>query len=287
MSRPRPCTQKILRDPYFQYWPIRVVFPSLLLALSALYLRGVGKRWIYYAGFLCSALATLWNPDTGLVVFGGWFLLLAYTELFRNPWRASARPILWHALTAVGSLVLVYGGYALFAFLRSGVWPDWHMTAGNYKLYSYYGLVMLPMAPLPHVWGIMVAAYVAAMLVAIHGLLRRENELLCGSLLILAVLGAGLFAYYNGRSHDYCVIPLLYVPLLIITLLADHFFVRLKQAGRACYKCFPLAVLFFYLCASAVPSVFAAGELSQFKGWIKAGSSASISGSQGIAHPKH
>ena len=278
---PKTVRPKVFGDPYFQYWPIRVLFPSLLLALASLYLRGFGKRWIYYAGFLCSALATLWNPDTGLVVFGTWFLLLAYTELFRNSWRASARPILWHALTAVGALLLVYGGYALFAFLRSGVWPDWRMSANYYKIFSYYGLVMLPMAPLPHVWGIMVAAYVAAMVVAIHGLLRKENELLCGSLFILAILGAGLFGYYNGRSHDFCIIPLLYVPLLIITLLADHLFVRLKQGDRACYKCLPLGLLFFYLCASAVPSVFAAGELSQFKGWIQAGSSVSIDGSRG------
>ena len=278
---PKTVYPKISVIHIFSIGRFRVLFPSLLLALSALYLRGIGKRGIYYAGSLSSALATLWNPDTGLVVFGAWFLLLAYTELFRNPWRASVRPILWHALTAVGSLLLVYGGYALFAFLRSGAWPDWRMSANYYKLYSYYGLVMLPMAPLPHVWGMMVAAYVAAMVVAIHGLLRKENELLCGSLFVLAILGAGLFGYYNGRSHDFCIIPLLYVPLLIVTLLADHLFFRLKQGDRAFYKVSPLGILFFYFCASAVPSAFAAGQLSRFKGWIRAGSSASTNGSGG------
>ena len=269
-------------DPYFQYWPIRLLSPSLLLALSALYLRGIGKRWIYYVTFLSSALATLWNLDTGLVVLSAWLLLVSYTELFRNPWRASVRPILWHALTAFGSLFLVHGGYALFAFLRSGAWPDWGMTAKYYKLFSHYGYFMLPMARLPHMWGIVVAVYVAALVVAIHGLLRKEKEVLCGSLFLLAILGAGLFGYYNGRSHDHCVVPLLYVPILIITLLADDILSGVKDGNRAYFKVLPLGALLLYFCASALPSVFTLGQWLRSDGSIQAGSSASVQGSQGM-----
>ena len=267
-------------DPYFQYAPIRMLFPCLLLALSALYLRGIGKRWVYHTTFLCSALATLWNLDSGLVVFGAWLLLLGYAELFRNPWRASVRPILLHALTAFGSMLLVYGGYALFAYLRAGTWPDWRMTASYYKLFSHYGYYMLPMPGLPHTWGIIVGVYVAAMLLAINGLLRKENELLCGSLFLLSVLGAGLFAYYQGRSHDHCLIPLLYVPILIITLLADHILTGLRDGNRAYYKFLPLGALLFFFCASALPPVF--GWSPGYMAAIHERSSAPSAGSQGL-----
>jgi hypothetical protein len=53
---------------------------------------------------------------------------------------------------------------------------------------------MLPMAPLPHMWGIIVGVYVAALVVAIHGLLRRENALLCESLVLLTILGRACLA---------------------------------------------------------------------------------------------
>ena len=279
---PKVAIPKILGDPYFQYWPIRVLFASLLLALSAFYLRGIGRRVIYPATFLCAALATLWNLDSGLVVFGAWLLLLVYIELFHRPWRDVTKPILSHVLAGFCSLLLVYGGYSLFAFLRSGVWPDWHMTANYYRLFSHYGYFMLPMAPLPHMWGIVVGVYIGAMVLAIVGLLRKEDELFSGSLFLLAILGAGLFGYYNGRSHDYCVIPLLYVPIMIMTLVADHILTGVKAGDRAYRKFLPLGALLFYFCASAVPSVLAFGQLRRFKGWVQAGSIASIHGSQGV-----
>ena len=278
---PKAAVPRILSDPYFQYWPIRLLFPSLLLPLSTLYLRGMGRRWVYYATFLCASLATLWNPDTGMVVLGAWILLLGYIELFRNPWRAAVRPIVAHAAIAFGSLLLVYGGYALFALLRSGAWPNWRMSANYYELFSHYGFYMIPMAPLPHMWGVIVCVYLAAMGVAIHGLLQKRNELFCGSLFLLTVLGAGLFGYYNGRSHDYCIFPVLYVPILIITLFADHILAGVK-GSVACYKFLPLGAVLFYFCASAVPSVFAGEEVRRFKSWIHAGSSASAAGSHGV-----
>jgi hypothetical protein len=170
----------------------------------------------------------------------------------------------------------------LFAFLRSGAWPDWGMSIKYYKLFSHNGYFMLPMPGLPHLWGIIVGVYVAAMVVALHGLLRKENELLCRNLFLLAVMGAGLFSYYNGRSHSYCLIPLLYVPILILTLLADHILTGVKDGNRTYYKYLPLGALGFYFCASAVPSVFTFTLSRRYLGWIHEGSVASSAGAHGV-----
>jgi hypothetical protein len=271
-------------DPYFQYAPIRMLFPCLLLVLATLYLRGIGKRRIYYATFACAALALLWNPDSGLVVFGAWFLLLGYLEVFRNPWRASLKPILGHALTAFVALLLALGGYALFALLRSGHWPDWQMTAQYYKLFSHYGYGMLPMGRLPHLWVVIIVVCLVAMTVAIRGLIAKADEKFCGMLFLLTVLEAGLFAYYQGRSHDYCLIPMLYIPMLIVTLLADHVLTGVKSGDHAYYKFLPLAVLLFYFTASAGPSVLL--QSRRYLAWIREGSSASVGGAQGV-HSKN
>jgi hypothetical protein len=264
----------VLWDPYFQYWPIRALFPSLLLLLSSLYLRGRAQRIVYHGSFLCASVAILWNPDTGIVVFGSWVLLLCYRELFRNSWRAAWRALLGHGLQASGSLLLVFGGYAVFARLRSGSWPDWRMSFSYYELFSHYGYFMLPMADLPHVWGLIAGIYVLALAISIHGLLRKRDELFHGSLFLLAVLGSGLFGYYNGRSHDNCMMSWLYVPIIIVTLLVDRVFTAVKS-NPFYFRLLPLACLLFFFPASALPSLFSPMNLTRFKEMSLAGIKAS------------
>lgn len=266
-------------DPYFQYAPIRLLFPCLLLLLAALYLRGIAKSWVYAATFLCASIALLWNPDSGIVVFGGWILFLGYTELSRQTVRESLRPILLHGLAAIGSLVLVFGGFALFAFLRSGMWPDWRMSADYYKLFSHYGYFMLPMAGLPHSWGVVVAVYIGAMIFSFTGLVRKDQRPIFGSLFLLSILGAGLFAYYQGRSHDFCLFPLLYLPVLIITLICDHLLRTARETSWKGLPFLPLGILFFFFTASAAPSVIASGF--RLNAWIAEGLASSVKGSEG------
>jgi hypothetical protein len=261
-------------DPFFQYWPIRDLFPSLLLLLSSWYLRSPSKRLVYFATFLCAAAAILWNPDRGAVVFTSWILLLGYRELFRNSWRSAVRPLARHALTATGSLLLVFGGYAVFARLRSGGWPDWRMSSSYYELFSHYGYYMLPMADLPHAWGLVAGIYVLALAIAFHGLLRKQDELFHGSLFLLAILGSGLFAYYNGRSHDYCVTALLYVPIIIVALLVDRVFTSIRS-NPAYLRLLPLACLPFFFPAAALPSLFSPLNLMRFKEMTLTGAAAS------------
>jgi hypothetical protein len=275
-------THKIVlgNDPYFQYWPIRVLFPSLLILLASLYLRGRAKRLVYYCTFLCVSAAILWNPDTGSVVFGSWILLLCYCELFRNSWRSALRPLLGHALTASASLLLTLGSHAIFARLRSGTWPNWRMSSSYYELFSHYGYYMLPMGDLPHTWGLIVGIYVLAFAVAVRGMLHKRDEPFYGSLFLLTILGSGLFGYYNGRSHDNCIIFLLYVPSLIATLLVDRVFTSAK-GNPAYFRLLPLACLLFFFPASALPSLFLPTNVIRFKEMSFAGIEASKSREDG------
>jgi hypothetical protein len=277
---PHLTTRLVTLDPYFQYWPIRVLFPSLILVLSSLYLRGRSSRLTYYAAFLCASLAILWNPDSGAVVFGAWVLLLGYHELFRGCWRSALRPFARHAATAMGSLLLVFAAYAIFARLRSGTWPSLRMSSSYYELFSHYGYYMLPMPDLPHVWGLTVGIYLLALAIALSGLLSRRDEAFHGSLFLLAVLGGGLFGYYNGRSHDNCAIFGLYLPVLIVTLLVDRLLAALKR-NPAHVRLLPLACLLFFFPASALPSLFSPDNLGQLKELSLAGIRASRHDRQG------
>lgn len=271
---------KMRPDPYFQYAPIRMLFPCLLLPLSLAYLRNPGSRWVYCLNFCIASLAILWNPDAGVVVFGAWVLLIIYIELFSRSLTAALGPILRHLAMAFLMIAMVYVGYGLFAFLRSGVWPDWGMIQKYYKLFSYYGYFMLPMKRLPHMWGVLVFIYLVSMAVSIRGLFRGLDVDFYGSLFLLTILGVGLFAYYQGRSHDYCLLALLSFPILILTIFIDRVFQGVVSRERRYYVLIPIAALCFYFCASAAPSVVI--RRAVFLRWISEGAGSSVGGGGGV-----
>jgi hypothetical protein len=267
-------------DPYFQYAPIRMVFPCLMLMISSFYLRGKGKRWAYLGGFLAASIGLLWNPETGMVVLGGWLLLLGYTELFRRPVASAVRPIMVHGLFGLASMVVAFGGYSLFVFLRCRAWPDWSMILKYYKLISYNGYSMMPMPGIPHVWAILVVVLIAGLAVSFNGLLTRKNELLCSTVFLLSILGSGLFSYYQGRSHDFNIIPLLYIPIVLVTLIADHILTGVQGGDRRYYKYAPYAVLVFFFFASGPPSLLY--QSGKFLEWARQGAGSRRAGSNGL-----
>ena len=62
-------------DPYFQYFPVRVVFPAVSVALAGAYLRRRTSPWAV-AGAVFGGLGVWWNVDSGAVTLVAWFVLL-------------------------------------------------------------------------------------------------------------------------------------------------------------------------------------------------------------------
>ncbi|MEI9479488.1 MAG: hypothetical protein WCO26_23360, partial [Deltaproteobacteria bacterium] len=113
-------------DPFFQYAPLRMLFPYALLALSAVYQTTRHKKAIYTLTSVLMSLSVLWNFDSGIVAFFAWNLFLAYGELFHAPTVPKAiRPILKHLCSSLVFLFLVVSGYSVFAFFKTGTFPDW------------------------------------------------------------------------------------------------------------------------------------------------------------------
>jgi hypothetical protein len=94
---------------YFQYHPLRFIFPAGAIFLTHRYFARPNRR-LYYLVFVLSSVAVLWNFDTGVMVFCAWVLTLCYAELpVRRP-----GPILAH----LGRGLAVFGGvFALFNLL--------------------------------------------------------------------------------------------------------------------------------------------------------------------------
>jgi predicted branched-subunit amino acid permease len=64
-------------DPYFQYYPIRTIFPALLILMSSGYFLNE-KRYKYLAISIVCSLAVLWNAETGIIVLLSWIGAVVY-----------------------------------------------------------------------------------------------------------------------------------------------------------------------------------------------------------------
>ena len=204
--------------PYFQYWPIRTFFPSLLLLLSSIYFKN-RNRIIYYLLFIISALSILWNFDSGIMVFVSWILALIYTEAFNGDKKIMIKNIARHLFLGALALTVVFAGYAGYTFLRSGHVPNLAMFFLYQKMF-YDGFMMIAM-PFPHVWILVMLVFLSGLLLSIKKWLVKDGDWRNTSIFLLSILGMGLFSYYEGRSHDATFYLPLYLPLILLTIFAD------------------------------------------------------------------
>jgi len=243
-------------DSFFQYLPIRMLFPYGLLALVTRFrsLQTPKRRWYFFIMF-CMSLAPLWNFDSGFIAFCAWLGFLSYTELFQAAtWRQALRPIIKHLLFCLLFLFLTISCYCVFAYFRTGALPNWITFFQFYIIFSRIGFYMIPIATSFHPWMIVTGIYLFALLLSIQGLIKKEHERLNTSLFLLAILGFGLFPYFLGRSHEGNLYPLMIIPVLIITLLIDHAIGQVMLRNKNYYLFMPLCLMGLFFTASAIPS---------------------------------
>jgi len=228
-------------DPYFQFWPHRVIFPGLLLLFIWEYLRvgEIKKRYIKaFVFFLCS-LAFIWNFETGFIVLLTWVLFLIWDAACDVKVIRSKEFLKKNIYIVFESILTVFLAVILLvavAFSDSGKIPDL-LTIFSYQT-TFYGLgfFMLPM-PAVHPWNIVLLVYVLGLYISIIYLFKKRSN--PGSafpidlkkrkamIFTLSILGFGLFTFYQGRSHDLNLLVTFWTAFSLIAIFADDLWVYL------------------------------------------------------------
>src|SRR6516225_8395883 len=195
---PDPARESLV-DLYYQYFPIRFLFPALAVLLAWKYFQ-CPSRWLYW--FLTVLLATgiLWNFDAGVPSFLAWVSALCYAALFESGLKNKVRTIACHGAAAGGALLAVLGAYAGQGFLRFGELPHFQEFWHYQMLFYVSGFYMLPM-PFPATWVVVVLVYLSGLAYAAHALSEKKNTPRAHLVFLLSILGAGLFSNNKRRSH--------------------------------------------------------------------------------------
>ncbi|NOS86959.1 MAG: hypothetical protein HOP34_00215 [Methylococcaceae bacterium] len=215
-------------DPYFQYGPIRFVWPAL--SVLALYHYSSAKTLLRSTLLsLIAALGLLWNLDSGLciVLAYGAFLAarLAVLQCLKYRGQTQLEPHIRHTLAALAiHLGMVLGVAAIAGValtLKSGQALQLAWLFEYQKIFYGLGYMMMPMPMQLDPWMSVLGIYLLGLLVSLHAWLHNPAYHKMDSVFYLSLLGLGAFAYYQGRSHFLCLTAACWPALLIIIILAD------------------------------------------------------------------
>lgn len=222
-------------DPYFQYFPVRSLFPAIALyAMAWIAERDrSGKRLWRCLPSAILGTGVLWNTDAGVPALGAWILCLCHLSIVRRKAAAhflwgsvrAALPVALEALLVAAVAVLL--GLAALAW-KAGAWPDLDMNLRFQRSFYVIGFNMLPMR-IAHSWVAWAAVVMAALSFGIWPLSSREfaagHAPLRSTLFGWAVLACGLFAYYQGRSHDWVFPVVIPFALAFVAVAIDRLLV--------------------------------------------------------------
>jgi hypothetical protein len=131
-------------DPYFQFYPLRFLFPAISVYLAYCYFRSPGLR-LYYLNFLLGSIALIWNFESGVVVCVAWIMSLLYMEIGRAGLKAMAL----HVIKGLGVLLAVFAIFNFLMLMKYGQIPHYRDFFAFHRIYYGAGYMALPM-PLVH-----------------------------------------------------------------------------------------------------------------------------------------
>lgn len=242
---------RIVPEYYYQYWPIRILFPMVSLLIVVLYLR-YKSRFLYLASFPLFGFAMLWNFDTGIVVMFSWLILLIYDAY--AIWGFT-RQFFWqsflHILLAVVGVILAIGTFVGLTVLTGGEVPDYSLMFIYQKMFflGYHGILLVPP---PHLWSFLILIYMVGMAYVVGAFVKRKIGFFEKIVAYLVALGLGLFVYYEGQASDVTLFRIWYPALLLVILFVDVGFVSYLRKNRASYSLVAGTLLLVVLFSGAV-----------------------------------
>jgi hypothetical protein len=209
--------------PDYCYSTPRTLFPSLGLVLAIGYFRrpGAGR---YALISILAAVASIWNLDTGLVLWLAWTLTLLAGDAARRAWKSAALHLLVQAALLAGAWL------AFFLYLRavSQQWPDLRLLLYFQSMVVGSGYFCVPLIA-PSAWCLVVLLFITGLAVAGLAHLRRRLPWKGRVVLLLALMGIGMFSYYLGRSAESNLISVSPPAILLAGMMGSEMLARVRR----------------------------------------------------------
>ena len=238
-------------DSIFSIFPIRTTTVAVLLLTVSLFLIAVQKQKkkmqqvVYYLGSIIMAFGILWNFEFGLVSYLSWLAFLCYYDFFNDEKKINWKKLVYHVGVWIAAIIIAFSTYALIQLIQYGHFPNFRLLTSTISVFGTMGYFMLPMS-LFHPWMLLILIYMLGMVYAISRLFKKDITPKAAAIFFIAILGCGLFAYFQGRSHNWGFSVSLFPGLIELTLLTDELLSTYKRTQN--YILAP----FLYICMACL-----------------------------------
>lgn len=200
--------------PYFQYFPIRFLFPALITLQFIYFQNSQRTRSRYVLMGCCCAFALFWNLDSGIPSCGALFAcLLVYNY-------SKARKAIWSLVGLASTLAILL----LILSFKATTPLAWNDLFKYHRLFYIAGFNMLPLPVTLHPWMAVIGVYLLGVCTSICALVEGRPTKRDELVFFLSIMGIGLFANYQGRSHEYVFPNVIWPALFLCVLFADQVF---------------------------------------------------------------
>ncbi len=226
---------EIIGAPVLQQFPHRILFPAVFLLIAYLQVEASAsdkrRYWLKGLAYVLSIVSIIWNTETGLILLIVNFLFQSYLQLLEKKADGGFRfkkvfpDVLKNGCFALLSLLCSLGMIYLLTYLQSGNLISVFELFSRIFSYYFIGFGMIKM-PVIGIWWLVVGIYTISLSKSLILFLEpfkkdetdHKNSLY---LFLLAIMGIGLFLYYQGRSHWHSIIYVSWVAVLLITKWVD------------------------------------------------------------------
>lgn len=206
-----------VEDIYVQYFPIRFFWPAVGLLLFSSQMSKPGRLKFSMLGAV-AGISVFWNIDTGVPVLVSIGATLLVKPLIAK--RSALRGIVSAAL--FGAIAISTIAACFFALrIKAGVPLNFGEMLTYQKIFYMTGFGMIPMPVALDPWQAVLMIYAAGAITALSRWKERPESSVYDVLFCSAIMGLGLFTYYQGRSHVYCLILVAWPAIFIAGILAD------------------------------------------------------------------
>lgn len=232
-------------DPYFAYFPIRLFCPAIALLCYYMLITSKQKYWIAACGSVAGC-GLLWNVDSGIATAGAFGGVLFAEFIFTSGKKEAFRRIVLYVISLSVALFLTFA----LLWIHNGNPPPVISLLKYLNIFYSGGYMMLPMPGMPAAWCFIAGIYVLGLTAGIHDFAAGKFNIVSRMNLFLSVLGIGLFAYYQGRSHIFNLPSVCWPAMMILFIFTDHL-IRLAKAKLidGSFKILLFPALFLAICA--------------------------------------
>lgn len=214
-------------DPYLQYFPLRFFLPALSLLLVVRYQAAPGRLLAFALGAF-SGISTVWNFETGLAIAPSLAAFILVGNFTAHPWRDRTEMLKGAGsllVFVVGAVVFV-GGFSAYLWLKASSPINFANFFLFQKVFYLTGFAMIPIPAFPDYWAVHAAIIFCVLLYAtlwsVFGPPDRDKKLELAA--YLAMLGAGLFVYYSGRSHPLVLRLVVWPSIILFFFMLERWF---------------------------------------------------------------